>query len=138
MKIVLVGGCFDFIHYGHVSFLTQARSYGDMLIVALESDENIKRLKGKDRPIHTQEQRKKMLESLSIVDKVINLPIMKNDADYANLVKKINPSVIAATKGDKYLEKKRLQAQSVHAELVEIPKIKTPSTSTLAKLINIE
>ena len=61
MKKVLVGGCFDFIHFGHISFLKQAKASGDYLIVALESDENVRLAKGDARPIHTQEQRKQKL-----------------------------------------------------------------------------
>ena len=72
MKKVLVGGVFDIIHYGHVHFLKNAKSLGDHLVVALESDKNVKRLKGEKRPIHNQNQRREMLESLEFVDEVDN------------------------------------------------------------------
>jgi rfaE bifunctional protein nucleotidyltransferase chain/domain len=137
-KIVLVGGCFDLLHYGHISFLKQAKALGDYLVVALESDENVKRMKGDARPIHTQAQRKEMLESLSVVDEVIVLPTMHGDRDYYELVRRIKPSVIAVTEGDRALVKKREQAEEVGARLVEIPKIHTPSTSQLAKLLGLE
>ncbi len=74
MKKVLVGGCFDLLHFGHIKFLEEAKKSGDYLVVALESDENVRRTKGETRPIHTQEQRKAMLESLTCVDEVIMLP----------------------------------------------------------------
>lgn len=138
MKKVLVGGCFDFIHYGHISFLKQAKAHGDVLVVALESDENVRRVKGDTRPIHTQQERKEMLESLSFVDEVIELAPMNSDADYFELIKRLRPSIIAVTQGDPILDKKREQAAIVGAILVIIPKVHTPSTSQLAKLLGLE
>lgn len=99
-QIVLVGGCFDLLHFGHISFLKQAKALGEYLVVALESDENVRRMKGDARPVHTQSQRKEMLESLSFVDEVIPLPPMQGDRDYYELVRKIKPSIIAITQGD--------------------------------------
>lgn len=138
MKKVLTGGCFDLIHFGHISFLKQAKSRGDYLIVALESDENVKRMKGELRPIHNQAQRKEMLESLSFVDEVISLPTTHGDRDYFDFVTKVKPDVIAVTQGDPVLDKKQKQADLVGAKLVVIPKIHTPSTSQLAKLLGLE
>lgn len=138
MKKVLVGGCFDFIHYGHISFLKQAKMLGDYLVVALESDENVRRTKGDARPIHSQDQRKQMLEALTYIDEVIALPPMKTDDEYFKLVTDVKPTVIAITEGDPIKHKKELQAQKVGAQLIEIPKIHTPSTSQLAKLLGLE
>lgn len=138
MKKVLVGGCFDILHFGHITFLKQAKMLGDSLIVALESDGNVKRVKGDMRPIHTQEQRKTMLEALSFIDEVIALPPMNTDQEYVTFVQKIQPAVIAVTEGDPILEKKRQQANLVGANLVVIPKVRTPSTSQLAKLLGLE
>lgn len=137
-KTVLVGGCFDLLHFGHISFLKQAKALGDYLVIALESDENVRRMKGDTRPIHTQKQREEMLGSLSFVDEVIPLPPMHNDTDYSALVRKIKPSVIAITEGDSAKIKKMEQASEVGARLIEIPKIHTPSTSQLAKLLGLE
>ena len=92
---VLVGGCFDVLHIGHVKFLRQAKSFGDYLIVLLESDANIKKLKGSTRPIHNQKERKEVLEALKFVDKVIILPDVVNNIFYDNLVKKINTGKIS-------------------------------------------
>jgi FAD synthetase len=138
MKKVLVGGCFDLIHFGHISFLKQAKTQGDYLIVALESDENVKRMKGDLRPIHTQAQRREMLESLKMVDEVIPLPMMIGDKAYFDFVKNIKPGVIAVTAGDPVIAKKQIQAETIGAKLVIIPKIHTPSTSQLAKLLGLE
>ncbi|MBI5449308.1 adenylyltransferase/cytidyltransferase family protein [Candidatus Gottesmanbacteria bacterium] len=138
MKKILVGGCFDILHFGHITFLKQAKKLGDYLIVALESDENVKRVKGDARPIHTQEQRKAILKALNCIDEVIALPPMNNDQKYITFVQKIHPTIIAVTDGDPILEKKKQQANLVGATLIVIPKIRTPSTSQLAKLLGLE
>lgn len=137
-RVVLVGGCFDLLHYGHIRFLDQAKKHGNWLVVALESDENTRRMKGPSRPIHTQQQRKRMLEALGCVDEVIDLPPMTTDRQYFDFVKKLSPQVIAVTEGDPIFTKKQQQATAVGAELVIIPKIHTPSTSQLAKLLGLE
>jgi rfaE bifunctional protein nucleotidyltransferase chain/domain len=137
-KIVLVGGCFDLIHYGHISFLKEAKKLGDYLIVLLESDENVQKLKGEGRPFHNQKQRKEMLESLSIVDSVIELPPITGNDKYLSIIKDIHPAIIAITQDDRILKHKVKQAKLVGAEAVIIPKVNTPSTSKLAKLLGLE
>ncbi len=119
---VLVGGCFDLLHFGHYTFLTIAAAYGDKLIIALEPDEFIKIKKNK-KPVHTQVQRAKILKALRFVDKVIMLPFLKTDEDYYNLVDKIKPDIIAVTEGDPNIDKKRDQAKKIGAKL----KIVTPN-----------
>ncbi len=137
-NVVLVGGCFDLLHYGHISFLKQAKALGDYLVVALESDENVRHAKGDTRPIHTQQQRKEMLEAVSSVDEVILLPPMHSDKEYFDLVTRIKPAVIVITEGDPVKDKKQEQANLAGAQLTVIPKIHTPSTSQLAKLLDLE
>ncbi len=137
-KKVLVGGVFDILHFGHLQFLKNARGLGDYLVVALESDENVRKIKGEKRPIHTQNQRREILESLKFVDEVISLPEMKSDEDYKNLVIKIKPEIIAVTAGDPILETKKAQAALIGAEVIEIPKIEVSSTSQIAKLLGLE
>ncbi|OGG30569.1 hypothetical protein A2973_05690 [Candidatus Gottesmanbacteria bacterium RIFCSPLOWO2_01_FULL_49_10] len=137
-KIVLVGGCFDLLHYGHVRFLEEAKKLGNHLVVALESDENVRRVKGEARPIHSQQQRKAMLEALSCVDEVIALPLMNTHQEYYDLVVRVHPQIIAITGGDPLESNKREQAANADAQLVVIPKIPTPSTSQLAKLLGLE
>lgn len=138
MKKVLVGGCFDVLHYGHIQFLEQAKKLGDTLIVILESDKSVKRMKGEYRPIHTQAQRNKMLTALKFVDDVINLDFLTADREYLAIIKTISPNVIAITQGDAMESKKRDHAKAVGAEIAVIPKIETPSTSQLAKLLGLE
>lgn len=137
-KIVLAGGAFDILHYGHIYFLKKAKALGSYLIVAIESDKRIRDLKGPGRPIHSQKQRKEILESLKFVDKVIILKDKMVDEDYINMVKKIRPSIIAVTKNDPILPKKENQAKLVGGYVVEIPGIKTHSTSQIAKLLKME
>lgn len=138
MKTILVGGCFDFIHFGHVKFLSEAKKHGDKLVVMLESDETIKHLKGDDRPFHTQAQRKIMLKSLRMVDEIILLHPHMTDADYFETIKKIKPDSIAFTEGDPILEKKLKQTETIGASAIIIPKVLTHSTSSLAKLLKLE
>lgn len=137
-KIVLVGGCFDILHYGHIHFLKKAKALGNYLVVALESDKNIKRLKGEKRPIHGQNQRREMLESLHFVDQVIILADKMKDEDYDKFISLISPQVLAVTAGDPILAKKQKQAKKIGAKLVEIPKIKVPSTTQIAKLLDLD
>ncbi len=137
-RVVLTGGCFDILHYGHIHFLKSAKSLGDYLIVALESDVNIRKLKGENRPIHNQTQRRETLEALSFVDEVLVLPDVMKDTDYLQLVIDTNPNIIAVTAGDKILEKKRSHANSINANIIEIPKIEVASSSQIAKLLEIE
>jgi D-beta-D-heptose 7-phosphate kinase/D-beta-D-heptose 1-phosphate adenosyltransferase len=95
-KVVFTNGCFDIVHRGHIELLEQSKSYGDYLIVGLNSDASIKRLKGETRPIINQEDRKRTLECLKFVDEVV---IFHEDTPY-NLIKQIKPDII--TKGGDY------------------------------------
>ncbi|MCR9203491.1 MAG: adenylyltransferase/cytidyltransferase family protein, partial [Halobacteriovoraceae bacterium] len=66
-KIVFTNGCFDILHAGHVAYLNEARQQGDLLIVGLNSDASVKRLKGEKRPINSEKERKFVLENLKAV-----------------------------------------------------------------------
>ena len=90
MKSVFTNGCFDILHSGHVEYLNEARSLGDKLIVGLNSDESVKRLKGSERPINNEVDRKFLLENLVSVDEVI----IFNDDTPLNLIKKIMPDIL--------------------------------------------
>lgn len=127
-EIVLVGGCFDILHLGHISFLKKAKKLGKTLVVLLESDTTIKKLKGNDRPINNQQNRAEILINLDMIDWVILLPEI-NGQQYTDLVKEIKPSVIAITKGDEKTEIKKTQAKLIGAKLVEVIK-RIPSYST--------
>src|SRR3989344_3101733 len=106
--IVLAGGCFDILHVGHIKFLEQAKKTGDFLFVLLESDESVRNLKGKNRPVNNQNDRAEILASLSYVDYVVILTKILKDKDYDNLVIGIKPNFIAITDEDKnYIHKER-------------------------------
>ncbi len=67
-KIVFTNGCFDILHLGHVEYLNEAKAQGDLLIVAINSDESVRKLKGPDRPINNEKDRGSMLLNLKSVD----------------------------------------------------------------------
>lgn len=136
-KIVLVGGCFDLFHFGHLEFLKAAKKQGNYLVVAIDPDDFIRDKKGRE-PVHSQQQRAAILKSLKFVNKVICLPYLKTYEDYLALVKKIKPAVIAVTKNDPQLKNKQKQAATIGAKV----KIVTPllvgfsSSQILKKLDN--
>ncbi|MBI5465050.1 adenylyltransferase/cytidyltransferase family protein [Candidatus Gottesmanbacteria bacterium] len=115
--IVLAGGCFDILHLGHLKFLEQAKKQGDILIIALESDENVKRLKGQNRPINKEKPRAANLLKTGFVDYVVILPTSKTDASYLNLVKAVSPDIIAVTAGDPKLSQKQEQAKTIGSQV---------------------
>ncbi|HLW73059.1 MAG TPA: adenylyltransferase/cytidyltransferase family protein [Candidatus Babeliales bacterium] len=120
--IVLVGGCFDIIHFGHIQFLEKAKQTGDYLIIALEPDERI--IHDKQRtPTHTQTERAYNLLALRHVDYVLLLPLLNGFQDYLELVQTIKPHVIAITNNDPQLANKQKQADAVGAQLVIVTDI---------------
>jgi len=70
-RVVLTNGCFDLLHAGHVRYLKEAKGLGDALVVALNSDASVKKLKGEGRPVHTVEDRAEILCALEAVDRVV-------------------------------------------------------------------
>ncbi|OIP58042.1 MAG: glycerol-3-phosphate cytidylyltransferase [Candidatus Levybacteria bacterium CG_4_10_14_0_2_um_filter_36_16] len=134
--IVLAGGCFDILHTGHIEFLKKAKSEGDILIILLEGDSAVRKLKGKDRPVNSQENRAKILSTVSFVDFIIPIPLLKTDEEYRLLVKKIEPDIIAVTKNDMLFSKKKDHAKAVGGKIIEVIKRqKKYSTSSLVKQI---
>lgn len=134
-KIILVGGCFDLFHFGHYFFLENAKKEGDFLIVALESDKFIE-TKKKRKPIHSQEQRAKILAGLNFVDLVIKLPFFNSNKDYYQLVELIKPKIIAVTQGDPQIKNKKEQAKKIGGEIrVVTPRLDKFSTSEILNII---
>lgn len=95
-KVVFTNGCFDILHAGHIEYLQQSRALGSKLVVGLNSDESVRRLKGVTRPINGEEDRKAALEALRCVDQVI---IFEEDTPY-DVIKYVKPDII--TKGGDY------------------------------------
>lgn len=89
-KVVFTNGCFDILHAGHVSYLNEAKAQGSFLVVGLNSDDSVKRLKGPERPINDESNRKFILENLKAVDMVV---IFNEDTPY-DLIKEVMPDVL--------------------------------------------
>lgn len=137
-NLVLVGGCFDLLHPGHLRFFRAAKKKGEKLVILLESDIKAKKLKGNSRPIFNQKERAEMLSSLEIVDYVIFLPYLKNDFGYNRIIQQIKPAVIAATENDPLLTRKKNQAENFGAITRIIPFFKNYSSSKLAKILGLD
>ena len=131
-KIVFTNGCFDILHRGHVTYLNQARDLGDLLIVGINSDESVKRLKGPERPVNMLEDRAYVLSALKSVDYVI--PFEEDTP--LNLINLIMPDILV--KGGDYTIDRIIGAQEVlaHGGRVEIiPFVPGKSTSTIIDTI---
>jgi FAD synthetase len=136
-RIVLVGGCFDLLHIGHITFLEEAKKQGDILLVMLESDAVIAATKGNNRPINSQEIRAKILAALTVVDNVIMLEQHMSNTDYDSLVFAIKPAIIATTGGDTNRYHKERQAKEIGALVIDVtPQISDKSTTKLVHLLN--
>ncbi len=108
-RVVFTNGCFDILHAGHVSYLRKARTFGDVLIVGLNSDESIRRIKGPSRPINSERARAKVLSALSFVDMVV---IFSEDTP-ERLIHEIEPDVLV--KGADWEEESIVGADFVKA-----------------------
>ena len=127
-KIVFTNGCFDLLHAGHISFLEAAKSFGDVLILGLNSDRSVTALKGKERPINIQADRAYILAALEVVDYVV---IFDEDTPY-ELIKVIKPHTLV--KGGDYKEKEVVgQDIADELKLVEFVDGKS-STQTIEKI----
>lgn len=128
-KVIFTNGCFDVLHKGHIDYLRKSKELGDKLIVGLNSDESVKKLKGMCRPINNQEDRKAVLEALEFVDEVI---IFNSDTPY-ELIKHVEPDII--TKGGDYKTKEEVVGHDI-AEVVIIPYLEGYSTTHTLERLN--
>ena len=122
MKQIFVNGTFDILHPGHVQLLNYARSLGDSLIVAIDSDRRVRELKGKDRPINSEDDRKFMLENLCSVD---NVWIFNNDQELEDICRLYNPVMV---KGSDY-QGRHIIGQQYCKEIVFYDRIEPYSTT---------
>jgi len=97
-QVVLTNGCFDVLHVGHIRYLAGAKALGGRLVVAINSDESARRLKGEGRPLMPEEERAEILAALTDVDAVVIFP----EADVRRLIREIRPDIQA--KGTDYTE----------------------------------
>lgn len=96
LKVVFTNGCFDILHLGHVDYLEKASNEGDVLVVGVNADDSISRLKGPERPINTTYARSRIMASLVFVDLVV---VFEEDTPY-DIIKALKPNVLV--KGDDY------------------------------------
>lgn len=126
--VVFTNGCFDILHLGHIDYLEKARSYGSRLIVALNTDDSVKRLKGPERPLNNEEARGRMIAALSFVDLVI---YFSEDTPY-KVINDLKPDVLV--KGSDYLAEDIVGADIVNengGEVRTIDLVKGFSTSEI-------
>ena len=127
-KIIFTNGCFDILHIGHVRYLETAKSYGDILILGLNSDRSVTSIKGKGRPINIQLDRAYMLAALEAVDYVV---VFDEDTPY-DLIKAVKPDVLV--KGSDY-EGKKVVGQDIADELKLVQFVDGKSTTKTIKNI---
>jgi len=123
-KIIFTNGCFDILHIGHIKYLEEAKSYGDILIVGVNSDDSVRRLKGESRPINSEDDRAYILASLEAVDYVVKFT---EDTPY-NLIRAIEPDILV--KGGDY-EGKDVVGQDIAKELRLVQFVDGKSTTKI-------
>jgi D-beta-D-heptose 7-phosphate kinase/D-beta-D-heptose 1-phosphate adenosyltransferase len=127
-RIVFTNGCFDLIHVGHTRYLEEAKKLGDILIVAVNSDQSVRAIKGNKRPIIPEEERAEVLAALHCVDFVV----IFDEPDPLNIISSLKPDVLV--KGGDWGEDAiigREVVESVGGKVVRIPEIKGASTSSI-------
>jgi len=131
-KIVFTNGCFDIMHVGHVRYLAEARSQGDMLIVGLNSDGSMRTIKGEKRPIVCQDHRAEVLASLTCVDYVV----LFEEPDPLRLIQALKPDVLV--KGEDWAADAIIGADDVKSrggKIVRISFIEEASTTGIIQTI---
>jgi len=131
-KVVFTNGCFDILHRGHVELLEKAKSLGDFLIVALNSDASMKKIKGEKRPILNENDRAYILASLKCVDAVC----LFDEETPAEIIDKLKPDILA--KGGDYKINEIVGRESVYnigGEVVIIPLVEGKSTKEIIEKI---
>lgn len=131
-KVVFTNGCFDLLHAGHVRYLEAARAFGDLLVVGLNSDASVRRIKGEGRPFNPVEDRAEVLAGLLAVDAVV---VFEEDTP-AELIAALLPHVLV--KGADWPEDEIVGAEVVKAhggKVVRLPLLEGRSTSALIRAI---
>jgi D-beta-D-heptose 7-phosphate kinase/D-beta-D-heptose 1-phosphate adenosyltransferase len=131
-RVVFTNGCFDILHIGHIRYLSAAKNEGDLLVVGLNSDQSVRLIKGKRRPIVRQDQRSEILASLQVVDYVT----LFDEPDPLKLIQLLKPSILA--KGEDWPQDKIIGADFVKANggrVVRVPLVEDASTSGIIEQI---
>lgn len=130
--IVFTNGCFDILHVGHIRYLKKAAFLGDKLVLAVNSDSSVKRLKGKNRPFVPENERLEMLAALEMVDYLV----LFSEIDCKTVIDELKPQIYV--KGGDYRIEDLPEAEIVYSyggKIVLITEIKGRSTSNLIKKI---
>ena len=130
MKKVFVNGCFDILHPGHISLFKYAKSLGDIVLVAIDTDARVMSLKGRSRPINSLKERTIMLECIKYIDKVVSFD---SDKSLEIIVKEYSPDIMVV--GSEYKDKK-VVASEFAKEVKYFEKIKGYSTTKTIKNIS--
>jgi rfaE bifunctional protein nucleotidyltransferase chain/domain len=128
-KVVFINGCFDILHRGHIEMFKYAKSLGDYLIVAIDSDSRVKELKGCSRPINNQSDRMYMLSSIKYVDKV---KIFYTEHELERLVENVSPDIMIV--GSDY-ENKRVVGSQHAKDLKFFNRVQGYATTNIIKSI---
>lgn len=131
-RIVFTNGCFDLLHIGHVRYLEKARALGDVLVVGVNSDSSVRKLKGPKRPILSEEERAEILSGLGCVDYVT----LFDEIDPLKLITSLQPDVLV--KGGDWTKEQTVGKEVVErsgGEVVIVPFVKGASTSNLIETI---
>jgi len=129
-KVVFTNGCFDILHKGHVHLLKRAKKLGDILIVGLNSDSSVKRIKGEKRPIFSVRDRAFVLSSIDVVDYIV----IFNEDTPLKVIKAIEPDVLVkGADWDKNSIVGREIVESLGGKVVRIPLLKGFSTTSVIK-----
>jgi rfaE bifunctional protein nucleotidyltransferase chain/domain len=127
-KLVFTNGVFDLLHVGHVRYLTQARSLGDVLLVAINSDRSVRELKGETRPIFAEAERAEILAAL----RVVNYVIIFDDISPRSLIATLLPDVLVKG-GDYSLDQihGREEVEAAGGRVVSLPFVDGASTTSI-------
>lgn len=134
---VWVNGCFDILHTGHIELLHYAKSYGsgffiNQLVVGIDSDKRIKELKGENRPINSESERKRMLEAIGVVDCVV---IFDTADELRNYIKELNIDLMFV--GEEYKDKEVIGSENAKRGVKYYPVDNRSTTDLIEKIKNL-
>ena len=141
-KIVLTQGVWDLIHEGHAQYLQKAKALGDVLIVAVDTDEVVKHMKGPSRPIVPEKERVKMISHLKHVDLIV---MKESKTDHGKLIRAIKPDILVVSrstpsnkKGKKFIDEIKEEHAGYCKKIVNLKAQSTTSTSARIRLLTIQ
>ena len=129
-KVVFTNGCFDILHLGHIDYLEKSRALGDRLIVALNTDDSVRRIKGPDRPVNDEEARGRMIAALAFVDLVV---YFSEETPY-KVIEALKPNILV--KGSDYLAENIVGADIVIANGGEVRTIDLTKGFSTSEIID--